>query len=940
MGRIEFIDENGSFRLKHPQDISYLYFPIAGEHAGGGAGIKSSLTPLLGGDAKKDQNTFLLEPVSAENLHGNRSTRNFWCRFEHGGKCAAWSAAGVSAEQEAERGTGLEEQTELLAGFMWQTVKRRSIKYGLSSEITSFVPADYPDTEVMLVTIKNTGSDECTFQPIAAIPMYARSADNLRDHRHVTSLLHRTKTRDCGVEITPTLTFDERGHKKNRVTYYVYGAGTGGALPTGTVPAVEDFIGEGGSFTHPEAVYGTLRLSPAGTVLDGYETIGALVFEECCLRAGEEANFLLCMGIEEAGTKDAKEKEAEIKDAEGKKSVEKTGKERLAEAMETASWPDWQASLEKTKCYWREQVNVRFHTRDKRRDSYLCWIAFQPLLRRIYGCSFLPHHDYGKGGRGWRDLWQDCLSLLLMNPAGVRRLLLSNFGGVRLDGSNATIIGTEPGEFVADRNNITRVWMDHGFWPLHTANFYIEQTGDIELLWEEATYFKDKQAARGTGQDMLWNEAYGTKQRTEDGAIYSGTVLEHILIQNLTAFYDVGEHNRMRLRGADWNDALDMAAERGESVAFTYAYAGNLGTLCSLLEEARRRKVTQVLLAKELEVLLTGESGSSLRKAEDSVSAADMAVLYGNAAAKQELLSSYCSSVLHHCSGRKKEYQIDWLISVLRGMEQWLKETLRREEWLCGAPGFFNGYYDNSGRRAEQNEKGTIRMMLTSQVFAVMSGTADEGQIAELVQAADRYLYKEELGGYRLNTDFGEVKEDLGRMFGFAYGHKENGAVFSHMAVMFGNALYQRGFAKEGYKALSALCHQAENVSCSRIYPGIPEYFNDRGRGMYHYLTGAASWYLMTELTEMFGIKGSFGDLKLAPKLLPEQFDENGRASAEFVFAGRRLKVIYSLAEDHCGQFQVISVTAHGKQLSDCIERAEIESWEEESQHEIKVVLK
>lgn len=69
------------------------------------------------------------------------------------------------------------------------------------------------------------------------------------------------------------------------------------------------------------------------------------------------------------------------------------------------------------------------------------WVSFQPILRRIYGCSFLPHHDYGKGGRGWRDLWQDCLALLLMNPSGVRQMILDNYGGVRMDGSNATIIG-------------------------------------------------------------------------------------------------------------------------------------------------------------------------------------------------------------------------------------------------------------------------------------------------------------------------------------------------------------------------------------------------------------------------------------------------------------------------------------------------------------------
>ena len=64
------------------------------------------------------------------------------------------------------------------------------------------------------------------------------------------------------------------------------------------------------------------------------------------------------------------------------------------------------------------------------------------------------------------------------------------------------------------------------------------------------------------------------RQKDVNGNIYEGTVLEHLLLQNLCAFYEAGEHGMMRLRGADWNDALDMAAEKGESVAFTCAYIG------------------------------------------------------------------------------------------------------------------------------------------------------------------------------------------------------------------------------------------------------------------------------------------------------------------------------------------------------------------------------
>ena len=47
-----------------PKRSGQLYFPLASED-----GLKSCVSPDLGGDAKLDQETFLLEPVSVENLH-------------------------------------------------------------------------------------------------------------------------------------------------------------------------------------------------------------------------------------------------------------------------------------------------------------------------------------------------------------------------------------------------------------------------------------------------------------------------------------------------------------------------------------------------------------------------------------------------------------------------------------------------------------------------------------------------------------------------------------------------------------------------------------------------------------------------------------------------------------------------------------------------------
>jgi hypothetical protein len=46
-------------------------------------------------------------------------------------------------------------------------------------------------------------------------------------------------------------------------------------------------------------------------------------------------------------------------------------------------------------------------------------------------------------------------------------------------------------------------------------------------------------------------------------------------------------------------------------------------------------------------------------------------------------------------------------------------------------------------------------------------------------------------------------------------------------------------------------------------------------------------------LNEVLGIKGRLGDLVLEPKLMPGQFDADGRASVLTLFAGRKFKITY-----------------------------------------------
>ena len=846
MEAIRFLDKDGTFSIEQPENYNNLYFPIAGEN-----GIKSALSPNLGGDIKINQNAFLLEPVSIDNLHNNRSTRNFWCVVKDKG---AWSVTGASAEEECKKLTKMQDKSTLEAGLMWQSVTRQSEKYQMEAKVTSFVPLKH-NVEIMHVEIKNTGKAEETITPIAAVPIFGRSADNIRDHRHVTSLLHRIKTTDYGVYVKPSLSFDERGHQKNNVTYFICGVTDVCEKPESFYPVTEDYIGDGGTFTHPYKILKDEQGVPSGSFTEGKEAMGGIRFSEVILKPDQTASYTIIMGITN--------NETEI--------------ESIVTQYKTSE--DTKKALEETKAYWQEKVNVRYYTGDNKFDCFMRWVSFQPMLRRIYGCSFLPYHDYGRGGRGWRDLWQDCLSLLIMDPGGVRQMILDNYGGVRLDGTNATIIGAGQGEFIADRNGIARVWMDHGVWPFMTTKLYIDQTGDADILKEKACYFKDEQAERGKDLDSLWNIDYGIKQRCTDGSIYEGNILEHMLLQNLCVFYETGTHNHIMLRGADWNDALDMAEENGESVAFTCAYAGNLSQMAELLMLLHEKHGwEQIDLLEEIQVLL-----------KDDIE------LYESIPAKQDLLHNYTKLCRHNISGKKIQVNLCELAQNLKRKADWMKEHIRKTEWITGGEGegWFNSYYDNDKQPLEMYLNGEAKMMLTGQVFAIMGGAACDWQIEQICKSADHYLYNKKIGGYRLNTNFKEEKFNMGRMFSFTYGEKENGAVFSHMTVMFANALYQRGFVKEGYKALQTLADTSLNFETSKIYPGIPEYFNNEGKGMYHYLTGAASWYMLTVVTEVFGVHGETGNLVISPKLVKEQFDSEGNATISLYFADKKFYITY-----------------------------------------------
>jgi cellobiose phosphorylase len=823
----KFVDDKGVFLVKNPQKVFSLYFPLTNKEGG----LLSSIAPNLGGDIKKDNDRFLTPPASIEDIKNNPL-----CRREFFIKVRPES--NILRLSEAWRDT-------LEAGILYHKLIKENDT--LKVEILNFIPFDL-DVEVMWVKVENKKNRPIQVIPTSFIPLYGRGEKNLRDHRHVTSLLNRITLLPLGIILKPTMVFDERGHRENETHYFVLGYQDKRIPPLGQFPTLQVFCGESGNLSYPEAIYRNLKpFRKKIKSFDGKEVCASFRFKTTTLKRGETTDFVLMMGI-----------------SEDRNYINYTFS-KLDSLQKVEDY------LERTKRFWRDVVlSLKFDFKDKNFNNWLLWIGLQPILRKLFGCSFLPHFDYGKGGRGFRDLWQDILTLTLRDDPDLDKMIINNFKGVRIDGSHATII-TSDGNFISDRNKITRVWTDHGIWPLLTTKLYVERKAEFGLLFRKAPYFKDHQLKRAREIDHL-PPAKDNFLRTKDGKVYLGSILEHLLVENLVQFFNVGQHNILRLENGDWNDGLDMASLRGECVPFYCMYAYNLKTLAEILELIKdKNKFVEVL--QELTLLLSNKKP----------------INYNSDKVKRKILEEYLEKTKHNVSGKRVKINIESLINDLLDKANWIYRYIRRREWL--KVGFFNGYYDNKGKRVEGKTKGKIRLFLQSQVFPIMSGIATDHQIRRIWKSVNLYLKDKRLNGFRLNTDFEDIYLDLGRAFGFSYGDKENGAIFCHMVVLFAYALYKRNFIKEGSFVLNSI-YTMSSSPLAKIYPMIPEYFNSEGRGLYLYLTGSASWYIYTLFEQVLGIKFREGKVIIQPKLTDDFFFQDSIEVA-FRFLRRDIKIIF-----------------------------------------------
>ena len=192
------------------------------------------------------------------------------------------------------------------------------------------------------------------------------------------------------------------------------------------------------------------------------------------------------------------------------------------------------------------------------------------------------------------------------------------------------------------------------------------------------------------------------------------------------------------------------------SLAFTHFYANNLRLLAEILELSNTPEVT---LFKSLATLsLSIHKDANLEKFFEEVATFDGAVV---------------------------KVDSKRLIQALKARAKQMISQL--DAFGIHPSGALQSYIDNDGVFLDRKDT----LSLTGQTMALLSETVTKKRATKIASMTKKALFDPTIGGYKLNSNFHEVKLNMGRAYGFAYGHKENGAVFSHMAVMYAYGLYQ-----------------------------------------------------------------------------------------------------------------------------------------------------
>jgi cyclic beta-1,2-glucan synthetase len=337
------------------------------------------------------------------------------------------------------------------------------------------------------------------------------------------------------------------------------------------------FIGSHGSLDHPEAVLGGSRLDgetgPAQDPCFAFQV-------ELDLDPGETREYLIVFG------------EAEDPQA-ARRFIEKYAQVSAAEA-----------AMEKVRDFWRDTLSgVQIRTPEPALDLMVNgWLPYQNLACRMWGRT--AYYQSG-GAFGFRDQLQDAAALLYLLPDLTRRQILLHAAHQFVEGDVLHWWHPPLEQGIRTKFSDDLLWL-----PLVTA-FYVESTGDREILAEQVPYLTGR--LLGADEDEAYlaptdsgehDDLYGHCRRALDFSLGR-----------------IGPQGLPLMGSGDWNDGMNRVGRggKGESVwmgFFLYSILSSFLPICEGrgdLEAVARYEPLLAELARALEE--AGWDGAWYRRA-------------------------------------------------------------------------------------------------------------------------------------------------------------------------------------------------------------------------------------------------------------------------------------------------------------------------------------
>lgn len=198
-----------------------------------------------------------------------------------------------------------------------------------------------------------------------------------------------------------------------------------------------------------------------------------------------------------------------------------------------------------------------------------------------------------------------------------------------------------------------------------------------------------------------------------------------------------------------------------------------------------------------------------------------------------------------------------------------VKNVCNKELW--DGRWFIRGITRN-GKKIGTKEDREGKVHLESNVWAVLSGAADEEKGRLAMDSVEEYLYTP--WGIMLNAPSYTVPDDdIGFVTRVYPGVKENGAVFSHPNPWAWAAECKLGRGDRAMKFYNALCpywqndkieiREAEPYSYCQFIMGKDH--SAHGRARHPFMTGSGGWAYFSATRYILGMRPGFGTLEIDP---------------------------------------------------------------------------